>query len=175
MRIPPSVFFYVFLLSGFSLSCATRPHLENSYGETGPLEIPAADSPRPSSLPVDELIRRVKNNDPGLEKYFLQDEQGTITVKAEADGFEILYDLAKARPVGAARWEVDFSVYQADSGESRQDTLLWNLPHDGAGILLSLDDSYEAQWRRFFDLFDYYGVKLTFFVIGDRSPFVPRP
>jgi hypothetical protein len=119
------------------------------------------------------LVRRVKASDPGLAKSFLQDEEGTITVKAETGGYEILYDLAKARPLaGSSRWEVDFSVRQLGGGETRQDTFLWTVPQDDAGILLSLDDNYEDQWRENFDLFDRYGVKLTFFLIGGFSPFV---
>jgi hypothetical protein len=155
------------LAAGFFLSCATRPRVRAGSGETVP---PESGIPSPPP-PAGGLLRRVKNNDPALAKYFLQDEEGTITVKAEAEGFEILYDLAKARPAGASRWEVDFSVCPKEGGETRQDVLLWTIPPDEAGILLSLDDNYETQWRRYFDLFDRYGVKVTFFVIGAFSPF----
>jgi hypothetical protein len=174
MRNPLTASFLLFLLAGLLASCATRPPIR-PWGGTSRGDVVPEVSSLPPPLLIDRLVRRVKDNDPGLEKYFLQDEGGTITVKAEADGFEILYDLAKARPAGASRWEVDFSVYQADSGESRQDTLLWNVPRDESGVLLSLDDNYEDQWRSSFDLFDRYGVKLTFFVIGGCSPFLPRP
>jgi hypothetical protein len=177
MRISLPASFFLILFAGFLVSCATRPVLRSAGG--GALQddaIPGGTVPStPSPSPLDELVRRVKNNDPELVKYFVQDEEGTITVKAEAEGCEILYDLSKARPASPSLWEIDFSVCQTELGETRRDTLLWKVPHDDSGILLSLDDSYEDQWRRYFDLFDRYGVRLTFFVIGGFSPFVPRP
>jgi hypothetical protein len=170
------------LFAGFLVSCATvsraaSPLLRGADGGAAQDDaIPGGAVPSPPSpSPLDELVRRVKNNDPELVKYFAQDEEGTITVKAEAGDCEILYDLSNARPAAPSLWEIDFSVYQAELGEIRRDTLLWKVPHDDSGILLSLDDSYEDQWRRYFDLFDRYEVKLTFFVIGGFSPFVPRP
>jgi hypothetical protein len=180
MRTPRPVSFLLFLFAGLLVSCATRPPPLLPWGKASQEEaVPDGTDSGPSSRPlpplIDQLVRRVKDNDPGLEKYFLQDQEGTISVKAEAEGFEILYDLANARPAGASRWEVDFSVGQAGGGESWQDTLLWKIPHDESGILLSLDDDYEDQWRGSFDLLDRYGVKITFFVIGGPSPFVPRP
>jgi peptidoglycan/xylan/chitin deacetylase (PgdA/CDA1 family) len=52
-----------------------------------------------------------------------------------------------------------------------RDTLWWTVPADDAGILLALDDDYQTQWRQYFDLFDRYGAAITFFVIGEVSPF----
>jgi hypothetical protein len=165
---------FLFLLAGFLVSCATRPVPRAAGGSDNAASGLAVPSP-PSPSAIDRLVRRVKDNDPGLAKYYLQDEQGRIAVKAEAEGCEILYDLSEARPVSPSLWEVGFSVRQEETGEVRRDTLLWNIPRDDSGILLSLDDNYEDQWRSCFDLFDRYGVKLTFFVIGSPSPFVPRP
>jgi hypothetical protein len=173
--------FFLFLLAGLFVSCATRPPLRAAWDkapQSGPADPVPKDPASGPALPpplIDQLVRRVRDNDPGLAKYFLQDEEGTITVRAEAEGYEILYDLAKARPASPSLWEIDFSVQEAGGGESRQGTLLWNIPQDDSGILLSLDDDYEDQWRSHFDLLDRYGVKVTFFVMGDFSPFVPRP
>jgi len=36
-----------------------------------------------------------------------------------------------------------------------------------AGIVLSFDDYYPGPWEQHFDLFDKYGVKVTFFVTGN--------
>jgi hypothetical protein len=178
MRKPLSASFFLILFAGFLAACATRPAFRGGSA----VQEEAIPSPPPPSPPVeaipsplDELVRRVKTDDPELVKYFVQDEEGTITVKAEAGAYEILYDLSGARLVSPSLWEIDFSVYRAEPEEIRRDSLLWKPPHDDSGILLSLDDNYEDQWRRYFDLFDRYGVKLTFFVIGDFSPFVPRP
>jgi hypothetical protein len=161
------------LLTGFFVSCASRPALVPWARDAQSGEAPG-EAPPPPSL-IEKLVRQVKNNDPALVKYFLQDEERTISVKADAGDFEILYDLSNARRAGDSRWEIDFSVKQTGGGEVRQDTFLWNIPRDEAGILLSLDDDYEAQWRDYFDLFDRYGAKATFFVMGNPSPFVPRP
>jgi hypothetical protein len=163
----------ILLLAGFFVSCASRPALV-PWAKAARSEAPG-ETPSLPPLLIEEIVRQVKNNDPALVKYFLQDEERTISVKADAGDFEIFYDLSKARRAGDSRWEIDFSVERIGGGEVRQDTLLWNIPRDEAGILLSLDDNYEAQWRDYFDLFDRYGAKTTFFVMGNFSPFVPRP
>jgi peptidoglycan/xylan/chitin deacetylase (PgdA/CDA1 family) len=82
------------------------------------------------------------------------------------------YDLENARPApGGARWELDFSVQAAGSAELLRDTLWWDITDDDTGILLSLDDDYQEQWTQHFDLFDRYGAKITFFIIGGVSSF----
>jgi peptidoglycan/xylan/chitin deacetylase (PgdA/CDA1 family) len=40
-----------------------------------------------------------------------------------------------------------------------------------AGVLLAFDDDYADIWEQYFDLFDRYGARVTFFVMGDYSPF----
>jgi hypothetical protein len=176
MRKSLKASFFLILCAGFSVSCATRPFLRASRIKA--VESASEAAADPSSLPpplIDRLVLRVKNNDPELVKYFAQDEEGTITVRAEAEGCEILYDVSEARSLSPSLWEIGFSVSQAETGEVRRDLLLWSPPRDNSGILLSLDDDYEDQWRQHFDLFDRYGAKLTFFVLGTFSPFVPRP
>ncbi|MDR0497854.1 MAG: polysaccharide deacetylase family protein, partial [Treponema sp.] len=46
------------------------------------------------------------------------------------------------------------------------DELIWNPSEDSAGLLLSVDDDFWYTWRQYFDMFDVYGAKLTFFVQG---------
>jgi peptidoglycan/xylan/chitin deacetylase (PgdA/CDA1 family) len=42
---------------------------------------------------------------------------------------------------------------------------------DDSGILLAFDDTYEKSWEEHFALLDRYGVRATFFVQGNFSPF----
>ena len=39
--------------------------------------------------------------------------------------------------------------------------------HDNSGIVLAFDDYFPETWEPYFDLFDRYGAKVTFFVMGD--------
>ncbi|MDR0668598.1 MAG: polysaccharide deacetylase family protein [Treponema sp.] len=154
-----------------------------------PVEFPLpVETPRP----IEDVIRRVKDNDPALIRYFTQDEERRISIHAELDGFEVEYDLENARPsaggetdgtansaansaanseANGPRWELDFTVREAGSAEVLRDTMWWNIDDDDSGVLLSLDDDYQDQWLRYFDLFDRYGAVITFFTIGGFSPF----
>jgi peptidoglycan/xylan/chitin deacetylase (PgdA/CDA1 family) len=128
--------------------------------------------PPETTRPIDLFVRRIKDNDPALIRYFTQDEERRISVRAVSDGFEADYDLQNARPFpDGSRWELDFTVRETGSAETLRDTLWWNIGEDDSGILLSLDDNYQDQWRRYFDLFDRYGAKITFFIIGGFSSF----
>ncbi|MDR1445078.1 MAG: polysaccharide deacetylase family protein [Treponema sp.] len=171
-------------------ACATRPQTHPEIYTAPPAEPlpgpfpeplpepspgtipPAASLPVRIPRPIEEIARRVKDHDPALIKYFTQDTERHITVHAESEGFKIDYDLENARPSpGGSRWELDFSVQETGSAELLRDTLLWDVARDDTGILLSMDDDYQEQWTRYFDLFDRYGAKITFFTIGGVSPF----
>jgi hypothetical protein len=159
--------FYGLLMAcaGILASCASRPAV--------PAGSPAVESlPEPALIrqAIDEFAQRVKNNDPALRKYFFQGEDSAISVMADWDAFQVTYDLRNARPAPGGRWEVDFSI-QETGGRRLDDTLLWNISPGDSGVLLSLDDDYLAEWREYFDLFDQYGAKITFFVTGGYSSF----
>jgi hypothetical protein len=129
----------------------------------------AAQAPeRPEEKsPMEQALALVKQNK--LDKYFVADKD-LIVVKAditvEESSFAVRYDVSGALPVAAARYRVPFSIMDAETGETRDDTLEWNLEKDAAGLLLSFDDDYDDSWERNFDLFDRYGAKVTFFVQG---------
>jgi hypothetical protein len=179
---------YGFLLAwaGILPSCASRSAVPPAappanrpaapLPEKQPPAPPPADRPATAPRPIERFARRVKDNDPSLVKYFTQDGESRITVHAAAGGFEATYDLPNARPSpggfpGRPRWELDFSVRETASGELLRDTLYWTISPGDSGILLALDDDYQAQWREYFGLFDRYGAKVTFFVTGGCSPF----
>ncbi|MDR2135668.1 MAG: hypothetical protein LBO76_03540, partial [Treponema sp.] len=147
------------------------PPAEPAPAETPPTEpAPVEPAQVETTRPIEWFARRVKDNDPALIRYFTQDEKRRISVRAESDGFEAEYDLQNARPSpGGSRWELDFAVRETGSAESLHDTLWWDIAEDDSGVLLSLDDDYQDQWLRYFDLFDRYGAKITFFTIGGFS------
>lgn len=162
-RSPPYGLFLA--CAGALISCASRP---------------AALPPPPAKglpeqvrflRPIEQAAQRVKNNDPALTKFFSQDENMAISVMADWDDFRVIYDLRAPRPSPGGAWEVDFSIQETGSGERLEDTLLWTVSPGDSGVLLSLDDDYLDSWREYFDFFDLYDAKITFFVIGGCSPF----
>jgi hypothetical protein len=158
--------FYGFFLSCALLlmSCASRPAAR-------PPAVKISPEPVRILRPIEEFARRVKNDDPALAKYFFQAEDAVISVMADWENFRVIYNLWNIRPVPDGRWEVDFAIQEAGSGERLEDTLIWAISPGESGVLLSLDDDYLATWREYFDFFDLYGAKITFFVIGGYSPF----
>ena len=144
-------------------------------------------------LQIDSAIRRVKQNSQDIQKYYTLDANKNIIVKAELTDtlqgtgkisrFEVIYDLKnseaeKYQNTDTAQdgtipgiYIVPFSITDLETGESKQDKLLWILRKDSAGILLAFDDDYLDVWRKNFDLFDRYNARVTFFVKGKYSPF----
>jgi peptidoglycan/xylan/chitin deacetylase (PgdA/CDA1 family) len=122
--------------------------------------------------PIERAAALVKGNSPELEKYFVQDDNSEISVRADWENFRIVYDLRNARPSpDGASWDVDFSIQQPGTADYLRDVLRWTVSPGDSGVLLALDDDYQTQWRRYFDLFDRYGARVTFFVTGGYSPF----
>ncbi|MDR0401159.1 MAG: polysaccharide deacetylase family protein [Treponema sp.] len=166
------------LLALVLASCTSRPAaLQVSPVPEHPS--PPAAVPRPVESPppvethraVEELAALVREDSPEIKKYFFQDDDAAIRVRADWESFRITYDLENARPSpGGAYWEVDFSIREGGR-EYVRDTLRWTPSPGEAGVLLALDDDYQSQWRRHFDLFDRYGARVTFFVTGGFSPF----
>jgi peptidoglycan/xylan/chitin deacetylase (PgdA/CDA1 family) len=164
--------FFGLAFSGLLVSCASRPPAHAG----APLEPEDAgpDVPEAKIRLADEIIQRVKNNGEDISKYFFLNEEADIIVKADISGFEVLYDLRNARPLDDSRLAVHFSVEDKDTGYRRQDMLRWKISEDASGILLAFDDDYQSVWERYFDLFDRYGARVTFFIQGDFSPFCPE-
>jgi peptidoglycan/xylan/chitin deacetylase (PgdA/CDA1 family) len=141
----------------------------------------------PVTVPaVDRIKNMVKADSKEIEKYFITDENGVITVKADfREGnteFEILYDLsAPARssspedPLefphsGDSLW-VGFSVINKQTGEKQEDSFRWPIREDAAGLLLAFDDDYRQAWEDSFDILEKYGARVTYFVQGELSDF----
>ena len=108
-------------------------------------------------------------------KYFILDEDGKIIVKADlqdlAGEFEVIYNLEETEVFQDSGYGVFFSVRNKETGAILKDTLVWRPRSGNAGLLLSFDDDYMESWERYFDLFDGYGARATFFIRGKPDPF----
>lgn len=154
-------------------SCTTRPAVGEEH----------QDMPRDAGNPpleqvyseMDLIVEKVKQNGENIKKYFVTDENSNIIVKAgfgDAPDFEIVYDLenaAKEDNSSPPGLRVHFTVTQISSGLSRRDSFLWSAGQ--GGLLLSFDDAYMETWEQYFDLFEKYGARVTFFIQGNFSPF----
>jgi peptidoglycan/xylan/chitin deacetylase (PgdA/CDA1 family) len=152
------------------VSCTTRgPPVTAPVIPAPRKEIPlpaALPEPRPVSR-IDEVVEAVKANSPEIIKSVTADSVEDITVEGELKGYRVVYDLRNAAPRDDRHFLVAFSVEDPWGNERREDSFLWKAEADDAGILLSLDDNYFEGWKAYFDLFDRYGAKITFFVQGD--------
>jgi peptidoglycan/xylan/chitin deacetylase (PgdA/CDA1 family) len=177
--------FVLALLAVAGISCASRlPIIPETVPETIP-ETVAVFEPmiRPSEEPVEPFERalwNIKNDTPLFKKYIEGgpallsglgiDGAENIIVKGEAmiDGNEFMaaYDVSKIIQIDKDYLYVPFTITNMTNGISRYDAIFWNLTENEAGLLFSLDDDYWNVWCRYFDLFDGFGAKITFFVQG---------
>jgi hypothetical protein len=142
---------------------------------------PPEPEAEPELPPMEVVLQKIKQNSPEIEKYFLFDKAGELTVKAELneirqgtgkiESFQVLYDLGRIEAESSGAYLVPFTVKCMDTGMVQDDTLLWKPQKDDTGILLSLDDHYYDVWERNFDLFDRYNAHVTFFVQGTYNSF----
>jgi peptidoglycan/xylan/chitin deacetylase (PgdA/CDA1 family) len=190
MKNPYRPFFLVLFPAFLLGACANRPRPAAETMKEPPvifLHSPE-DLPPPFKQPFEQALEKVKQNGKDIDKYFILDE-GRIVVKAglrDANGdFEIIYDLENAREIESSGYEVGFSCRDKESGLLLKDALVWyplaadaapseTAPSLTAGLLLSFDDDYTASWERYFDLFDIYNAKVTFFINGRAAPFCAK-
>jgi peptidoglycan/xylan/chitin deacetylase (PgdA/CDA1 family) len=154
-------------------SCATRP-LSRDPGpppaeDTPPRELPG-ELPPEAGGPLGQAARNVKNNTPRVKKYFQLDDNQEILVRGECqideNNFLVNYDLAAAGADEGGGFQIPFLIEDAAGTVYGRDALLWTPVEDKTGLLLSFDDNYWTVWRQYFDLFDRYGARATFFVQG---------
>jgi peptidoglycan/xylan/chitin deacetylase (PgdA/CDA1 family) len=172
MKNPYRPFFLILFPVFLLCACASRPRPSAQTIKDLPEELPPS-----FKQPFEQALEKVKQNGKDIDKYFVLDE-GRIVVKAglrdENGDFEIIYDLEKTRDLGNSAYEVGFSCREKESGMLLEDTLVWNpLAADG-GLLLAFDDAYTDSWERYFDLFDKYKTRVTFFINGKTSAFCAK-
>jgi len=171
-----SLFFLVLFPALLLYACASRPRQAGEKVKELPVISPE-ELPPPLKQPFEQALEKIKQNGKDIDKYFILDK-GRIVVKAglrDANGdFEIIYDLENVREMGASAYEVGFSCRDKESGMILKDTLVWNPLAADAGLLLSFDDDYTDSWERYFDLFDKYKARVTFFIIGNPNPFCAK-
>jgi len=176
----------VIILASFS-SCAGKPAvIESAPPQTArTAEAPAettTELPKSALSTIDLAIQKIKRNSPDIKKYYVLDDNGTITVKAEfseiprnqkdPDLFEVVYDMNFTSGVSAnSGYTVFFALKTNKSDTVINDSFLWKPQKDSSGILLTFDDDHEETWKKNFDLLDSYNAKATFFVQGECSSF----
>jgi len=172
MKNPYRSFFLVLFPAFLLCACASRPRPAAVF-------LPSPEElPPPFRQPFEQALEKVKQNGKDIDKYFILDGEGRIVVKAglryENVDFEIIYDLENSREIEDSAYKVGFSCRDKESGMLLKDTLVWNPPVGGAGLLLSFDDDYTDSWERYFDLFDTYKARVTFFINGKLTSFCAR-
>jgi len=131
--------------------------------------------------PLELAIQQIKKNSPDIKKYYVLDEKGNISVKAEfseiprnqedPDLFEVVYDMNFTAEVAAnSGYTVSFAL-KTNKNTIINDSFIWKPQKDSSGILLTFDDDHEEAWKENFDLLDSYNAKATFFVQGECSSF----
>jgi peptidoglycan/xylan/chitin deacetylase (PgdA/CDA1 family) len=161
------------------LACASRKAVyhESEVTFSQPVQSVLPPPPEERDDSFERALVYVKNDSPLIRKYFQLNPAGEdgkksdleINVKGEyqsaEDQFSIVYDLASAVKTGDDRFRIEFSL-ENSKGVSLRDELFWSLADNKAGLLLSLDDDYWQSWRQYFDMFEHYGARLTFFLQG---------
>jgi peptidoglycan/xylan/chitin deacetylase (PgdA/CDA1 family) len=129
------------------------------------------------------LVQRVKQNGKDIQKYFVL-EEGQIIVKADLQNEEgdyvVIYDLEGAEALTGSAFRVPFLLYKNYENEDElepviEDALVWRPGPGSSGLLLAMDDDYMETWEQYFDLFDKYGARLTFFIQGAYDPLIIGP
>jgi hypothetical protein len=150
------------------ITCATRPRpiVEREHAAVlTPEEV----------VPIEQILQRIKQNGSDVEKYFILDDERRIIVRANlrngTDDYEVIYDLEGAEVLADSAYRVHFLLHEGKSGASLKDSLVWRPRSASAGLLLAFDDDYMDSWERYFDLFDKYNAKVTFFIQGKLNPF----
>ena len=141
----------------------------------------AVSPPLPEPSPLENVINKIKRNSPEIEKYFLFDKPGEFFVKADiveerekAENtvcFQVLYDMKRVVVENPGEYLITFILRNLETEELYEDKLLWKPQKDNAGILLSFDDDFYDVWESYFDMFDRYNAKVTFFVMGKYNKF----
>ena len=166
--------FVIISLGALAVSCASRPALLPSKNIV-------------EERHFEKAIKVIKMNSKLIKKNFEPREViisgsgyktvNDIAVKGscliDESEFPVSYDFSAAASTDGKHFSIPFSVEDFENDVSYTDVLSWSPADEDAGLLLSFDDTFWDTWRQYFDLFDTYGAKVTFFVQGcpeSRAP-----
>ena len=166
-------FFLLIIFSFLQISCASQ-----FINRTANMNEVMHTIKQPDSF--EYALWNIKNNTTLFQKYIKENtevipetglkniEDARVTGESLIDGkkFRVTYDLANAVLDDKNTFKIPFLLENLTDGVYRNDELIWNPVEDNAGLLLSFDDDYFDSWRKYFELFDSYGARVTFFVQG---------
>jgi peptidoglycan/xylan/chitin deacetylase (PgdA/CDA1 family) len=169
-------FLPILLVSAVFFSCAGSRALARR--EEPVMKIGEEAAAIPAVPAIDRAAERVRADSEKIEAYFVTDEEGGITVKADVregdEEFEVRYDLGDPEAdenLRSGNLRVGFSVEDKRTGEMREGSFFWPVREGAAGLLLAFDDDYRTAWEEHFDMLDEYGARVTYFVQGEVSDF----
>jgi len=128
--------------------------------------------------PIEQIIRRIKQNGEDIKKYYVLNNQGYPVVKADLiypnKQYEVTYFIEDAELLTSDNYIIRFTVNEKGTENIITDTLNWKPVKGRAGILLSMDDAFLANWEKYLDLYDKYEARLTFFIEGRYAHFFDK-
>ena len=163
---------FLLLFTALVTSCAGRPAARSSSP-------PEMSSLEPTE-PFERAIWNIKMNTSLIKKYIdggrdIISGSGIATAKdillkgecrINGNEFRATYNLADAVKNDKNQFFITFIMEDRTNGILCIDKFFWSPAEDKAGLLLSFDDDYWHTWRGYFDMFDSYGARVTFFVRG---------
>jgi peptidoglycan/xylan/chitin deacetylase (PgdA/CDA1 family) len=123
---------------------------------------------------MDRVIMKVKAGSRDIRKYFSPGPAVMAEILENGYLFKITYDLQNIKPLEDFLFTVDFIAENENTGDIRKDSLVWFIGEEDSGILLAMDDDHQETWETYFDLFNRYQARVTFFVQGTVCPFCLR-
>jgi peptidoglycan/xylan/chitin deacetylase (PgdA/CDA1 family) len=180
-------YFFLFLgLLLFSCSSRNEPQINRAGGYPSSIEssveiIPIEQMILPEPEPLEKALLMLKTDLINVKKYFFTDEdnyidEGIKVIKkifvkgiCEIEGYEfpVIFDLINSEKIDENLYRIPFMLENPIDGIFYNDELVWTPAQDKSGILLSFDDHYWNIWRQYFYMFENYGAKVTFFVMGN--------
>jgi peptidoglycan/xylan/chitin deacetylase (PgdA/CDA1 family) len=175
---------FLIIFAILQIACASRS-VSRPVEIFQPSLIPPPElSAREPEEPFERALWNVKMNTPLFKKYFVGGaaivsgyrfaDAKNIAIKGEAliDGheFRVSYDLINAVQISKNIFRISIYMEDLTNGTFCFDEILWSPAENEAGLLLSFDDDYRDAWYQYFDMFDRYDAKVTFFVQGSFEP-----
>ena len=132
--------------------------------------------------PFEFALWNIKNNTDLFQKYLPESmeiiiesdlknmKEALVIGEATIDGkeFKVTYDLEKTVLIDNS-YKIPFLLENRTDDISITDELIWYPTENNAGLLLSFDDNTFDPWLQYFEIFDKYNVKVTFFVHGSHA------